>query len=75
MKGPCPKNCPRRRGATKENPVSCHSSCAAYKAYWEENRRMNEENVRRQAVDGFSILSRKRLRRIKAAAQEQREQK
>lgn len=74
MKSPCKRDCPDRRAGTKDAP-SCHSSCAAYKAYWEENRRMNEENVRRQAVDGFSILSRMRVRRIKAAAQEKQEQK
>ena len=74
MKSPCTRGCPDRRAGTKDAP-SCHSSCEAYKAYWEENRRLNEENVRRQAVDGFSILSRMRVRRIRAAAQEQREQK
>lgn len=74
MKSPCTRGCPDRRAGTKDAP-SYHSSCAAYQQYWAENRRLNEENVRRQAVDGFSILSRMRVRRIKAAAQEQREQK
>lgn len=75
MKGPCPKNCPKRRGATKENPVSCHTGCETYESFWAAKRKENEENVRRQAVDGFSILSRMRVRRIRAAAKEQQEQK
>ncbi len=26
----CPPGCPNRRGATKDNPRSCHSDCEKY---------------------------------------------
>lgn len=64
MKSPCKRDCPDRRAGTKDAP-SCHSSCEAYQQYWEENRRLNEENLRGNDLDGFKIAG---IRKAKQAA-------
>ena len=44
--GPCPKDCPRRHGATKEEPRSCHTGCKIYERFWAANRKENAERLR-----------------------------
>lgn len=71
MRNPCRRGCPDRRAGTKDHP-SCHSNCAAYLAYWEENRRENERRIADNKVTGFAIRSRARGRKIMATSQERK---
>lgn len=65
MKGPCPKNCPRRRGATKENPVSCHTGCEIYERFWAANRKENAERLRQNELDDLTHKGMEKIRKAK----------
>jgi hypothetical protein len=59
----CQPSCPKRRGATKENPRSCHSDCETYLKAREE--RMQHYHIREAENDisDYSIREIKKLRK------------
>lgn len=53
MTVPC-KGCRERRAATKTT-LSCHADCERYRAFWDENRRRDQEKLRELDLNGMKI--------------------
>lgn len=62
MRPPC-RDCLDRRPATRTEPI-CHADCERYRAFWDENRRRNKENLMESDLDGMKIEGMRKADRI-----------